>query len=112
MPSDGAVTRAGGTGRVASTRRATAGLKTLVLERSDRVGGSAITSEIAPGFRCPTLAHSAAIDPAIMRSLGLERHGLQIVRPEAHAFAPALDGRAIVLWADEARAAREVAAFL
>jgi phytoene dehydrogenase-like protein len=108
---DVVVIGAGVNGLVAATFLAKAGLKTLVLERSDRVGGSAITSEIAPGFRGPTLAHSAAIDPAIIRSLGLDRHGLQILRPEAHAFAPTLDGRALVLWADATRAAREVAAF-
>ena len=108
---DVVVIGAGVNGLVAATFLAKAGLTTLVLERSDRVGGSAITSDIAPGFRGPTLAHSAAIDPAIIRSLGLDRHGLQIVRPEAHAFAPTLDGRALVLWADATRAAREVAAF-
>ena len=48
---------------VTATLLARAGLKVLVLERGDRVGGCARTDEIAPGFRCPTLAHSAAIDP-------------------------------------------------
>ena len=47
---------------------AKAGLKPLVVERTDRIGGCAITSEIAPGFRCPTLAHRAALDPAIVRA--------------------------------------------
>src|SRR5207244_7740472 len=83
----------------------------LVLERSERVGGCAITTDIAPGFRAPALAHAAAIDPAIVRSLGLERQGLQILRPEAHACAPTLDRRALVVWADAARAAREIARF-
>ena len=90
---------------------ARAGLKPLVLERQDRIGGCVSTSEIAPGFRCPTLAHTAAIDPAIVRALGLERHGLQIVRPEAAACAPARGDRALVLWTDSARAAQSVAAF-
>src|SRR3989304_5433083 len=62
---------------------AEAGLKPLVLERGERVGGCASTSELAPGIRCPTLAHMAAIDPAIVRALALERHGLQIIRPPA-----------------------------
>ena len=96
---------------VAATLLAKAGLKPLVLERRDEIGGCAITAEIAPGFRGPALAHSAAIDPAIVRALDLERHGLRIIRPEAHACAPALDGRALVLWADPARASREIAPF-
>src|SRR5437764_10082445 len=105
------VVGAGVNGLVAATFLAKAGLKPLVLERREQIGGCAITAEIAPGFRGPALAHSAAIDPAIVRSLGLERHGLQIIRPEAHACAPTLDGRSLVLWADTARAAREIAAF-
>ena len=87
------------------------GLKPLVLERGDRTGGCAITSEVAPGFRCPALAHSAAIDPAIVRALALVRHGLEIIRPPAAVCAPARDGRALVLWADTARAAQSIASF-
>src|SRR5438067_4673241 len=110
MP-DVVVIGAGVNGLVAATFLAKAGLKPLVLERSDRIGGCAVSAEIATGFRGPTLAHSAAIDPAVMRSLALDRHGLQILRPDAHVFAPTLDGRALVLWADQTRAARDVAAF-
>ena len=73
----------GHNGLIAAAFLAKAGLKPLVLERADRVGGCAITAEIAPGFRCPTLAHRAAIDPVVMQALGLERHGLKILRPEA-----------------------------
>ena len=61
----------GHNGLVAAAFVAKAGLKTLVLERAGQIGGCAITSEIAPGFRCPTLAHRAAIDPAmVMRYFG------------------------------------------
>jgi phytoene dehydrogenase-like protein len=88
-----------------------AGLKPLVLERAERVGGCAGTSEVAPGFRCPTLAHSVAIDPAIVRALNLEAHGLQIIRPDAAACAPTRDGRTLVLWSDADRAAQSIAAF-
>jgi len=98
-------------GLVAATLLAKAGLKTIVLEASDRVGGCARTSEIAPGFRCPTLAHSAAIDPSLVRTLGLERQGLRIVRPAADACAPTQEGRALVLWRDVAKASEEIRAF-
>jgi phytoene dehydrogenase-like protein len=94
---------------VAAAFLAKAGFRPLVLERADRVGGCATTSEVVPGFRCPTLAHTASIDPAIVRTLGLERHGLQIVRPASDACVPALDSRALVLWSDVDRAAREIA---
>src|SRR4029077_9111699 len=102
---DVVVIGAGHNGLVAASVLAKTGLKTLVLERTDRVGGCARTSEIAPGFRCPTLSHIAAIDPLIVRALALERHGLQIVRPDADVCAPTLNGRALTLWSDRARAA-------
>jgi phytoene dehydrogenase-like protein len=102
---------AGHNGLIAATLLAKRGLKTLVLERTDRVGGCARTSEIAPGSLCPTLAHSAAIDPVIMRRLGLVRHGLRIVRSAVDACAPTLDDRALVLWHDTARAAEQIRAF-
>ena len=65
-------------GLVTATLLAKAGRKVLVVERAERVGGCAMTSEIVPGFRCSTLSHWAALDPALVRELGLERHGLQI----------------------------------
>jgi phytoene dehydrogenase-like protein len=102
---------AGHNGLITAAFLAKGGLKPLVLERAERVGGCAITSEIAPGFRCPTLAHAAAIDPAIVRALALDRHGLHIIRPQAHVCAPSLDRRALVLWADARRAAKEIASF-
>src|SRR4051794_20431159 len=101
---DAIVIGGGVNGLVCAALLAKSSIKTLVLERTDRVGGCARTSEIAPGFRCPTLAHAAAIDPGIVRSLGLERHGLAIVRPDAAACAPTKDGRALVLWRDQGRA--------
>jgi phytoene dehydrogenase-like protein len=101
----------GHNGLVAAAYLAKAGLKPIVIERREQVGGAAQTSEIAPGFRCSTLAHRAALDPDIVRDLDLERLGLQVVRSPALAFAPAGDGRGLTLWADRAAAAREIASF-
>ena len=111
MSSDVLVIGGGVNGLVTATILARSGLKVVVLERSDRVGGCARTDEIAPGFRCSTLAHAAAIDPALLRSLGLEQHGLKIVRPAADACAPTRDGRALILWHDAARASASIRAF-
>ena len=50
-----------------------AGLRTLVLERRERVGGAAATSELAPGARVPTLAHTVGrLRPSVVRDLDLK----------------------------------------
>ena len=96
---DALVVGGGVNGLVTATLLARSGLKVVVLERGERVGGSAL------------LSHSASIDPALLRSLGLEQHGLKIVRPAADACAPTLDGRALILWHDVARASASIRAF-
>ena len=53
---DAVVIGAGHNGLVAAAYLAKGGLRTLVVERRDRVGGAADTSELAPGVRVPTLA--------------------------------------------------------
>jgi phytoene dehydrogenase-like protein len=53
----------------------------------------------------------AALDPALVRRLDLERHGLTMIRPAVDACAPSLDGRALVLWNDRARAVESIRGF-
>src|SRR5687768_8888671 len=95
---DAVVVGAGHNGLAAAALLARDGLKPLVLEASDRIGGGAITAEIAPGFRCPRLSHWSAIDPTLARALALDRYGLRVIRGAAWACAPTLDGRAVTLW--------------
>ena len=99
----------GHNGLIAAAFLAKAGLRPLVLERGDRVGGCSQTSELAPGFRCPALAHRAAIDITILESLNLVGHGLDLIRSEASVYAPTVDGPALTIWADTDRAAVEIA---
>ena len=83
-----------------------AGLRTLVLERRERVGGAADTTELAKGARVPTLAHTVGrLRPSVARELDLRSHGLSLVAPEVRAFAPSPDGSAVTLWADVDRTA-------
>ncbi|HJZ88787.1 MAG TPA: NAD(P)/FAD-dependent oxidoreductase [Polyangia bacterium] len=97
---------AGHNGLVAAAYLAQAGLKPLVLERRDLIGGRAVTDEIHPGFRCPALCHSAGpLDGRIARELDLARHGLEWLAPEVRVLALAPDGHALALHDDAARTA-------
>jgi phytoene dehydrogenase-like protein len=102
----------GHNGLVTAFYLAKSGFKPLVLERRPQVGGSAITDEFHPGFRCSTLAHSAGpIRPDIVRDMQLEKHGLQFITPEACVTALSREGRALSLYQDENKSAQAIAAF-
>jgi len=101
---DAIVVGAGHNALVTAAYLGHAGLRTVVLERRDRVGGAAETSELAPGVRVPTLAHTVGrLRPSVVRELDLKAHGLSLLAPEVRVFAPQPDARAVTLWADEAR---------
>ncbi len=102
----------GHNGLTAAFYLAKAGLKPLVLERRDTVGGGAVTGELHPGFRCPTLTHSTGLlwrDVASEMELG--RRGVELLTSDAQVFAPGTDGRALVLYRDVRRSAESIRAF-
>jgi len=85
---------------------ARAGLRTLVLERRERVGGAADTTQLAKGIRVPTLAHTVGrLRASVQKDLDLKRHGLSLVAPEVRVFAPSPDGTAITLHGDAEKTA-------
>src|ERR1051326_7039284 len=99
----------GHNGLVPAFYLAKAGFKPLVLERNSQVGGAAVTDEFHPGFRCSTLAHSAGpIRPDIVRDMDLEKHGLIFVTPDICVTALTPDGRALSLYQDADRSAKEI----
>ena len=98
---DAIVIGAGHNGLTAAAYLARAGQSVLVVERRERIGGAADTSELAPGIRVPTLAHTVGrLRPSVVRDLDLHGHGLRLVAPEVRAFAPQPDGRGVTLWTD------------
>ncbi|MEP7359941.1 MAG: NAD(P)/FAD-dependent oxidoreductase [Chloroflexota bacterium] len=101
---DAIVIGAGHNGLVCAAYVGLAGLRALVLERRDVVGGMAETSEILPGVRVPTLAHTVGrLSAKVGRDLRLRSHGLAFIEPSVRVFAPRPDGGATVLWGDANR---------
>src|SRR6476660_4934496 len=102
----------GHNGLVTAFYLAKAGYKPLALERRAQPGGAAITEEFHPGFRCSTLAHSAGpLRRDIVRSMQLEKHGLNMIRTDVAVTALSPDGRALILYHDTEKAAQEIAEF-
>lgn len=100
---DAIVIGAGHNGLTTATYLARAGVRVLVLEGRDRVGGAAVTEELG-GVRVPTLAHTVGrLKPSVVRELELAKHGLSLVAPEVRVFAPGADGSAVTLYADLAK---------
>jgi phytoene dehydrogenase-like protein len=94
---------AGHNGLTAAFYLAKAGLEPIVLERAETIGGGAVTGELHPGFRCPTLNHHVALRSDIIADMQLARHGVEFLTSSVEVFAPALDGPAAVIYRDEQR---------
>ena len=101
---------AGHNGLTAAFYLAKAGLRPLVLERREVVGGAAVTEEIAPGFRS-SLAHATGpIREAVIRDMQLARR-VEFVRPDPRLVALSPDGRALAFSTDVGRTVEAITAF-
>jgi len=100
---------AGHNGLVAAYYLARAGLKTLVLERREIVGGGSVTEEFHPGFRCSTLAGSPGpLLPRIIKDFQLERRGVEFITPDVRVWAPNTNGNSICIYENTKRTAAEL----
>ncbi|SLN46388.1 Phytoene desaturase (neurosporene-forming) [Oceanibacterium hippocampi] len=101
----------GHNGLVAACYLAAAGLKVLVLEATDRLGGPVATVEFMPGYFSTISNSPGSLEPKIVEDLGLERFGLRFVRPDPTLVHPLEDGRLYVGWRDPARNNAQLDAF-
>ncbi len=112
MTYDVTIVGAGHNGLVAACYLAKSGLKTLVLEAREVVGGGAVTDELHPGFRCSTLDHAAGpVSSQVVADLNLARHGLEMITPEARVVALSPDGRSLCIYNDVSRSVSEIEKF-
>src|SRR5258707_876836 len=105
---DAIVVGGGHNGLTAAAYLARGGLRTLVLERREIVGGCCVTEEIAPGCRASTTSYIASmLRPEVISDLKLAEHGLRMVPCDPAIQVAFPDGRVVPWWADRDRAVAE-----
>ena len=111
MDYDVIVIGGGVNGLVCATLLAQAKRRVVVLEARDRVGGMCVSGDISVGHRVSTISHLVGpLDPAVMKALRLQKHGLQFTAKKIESVALSPDGRHIVLGDDLRHTAQSLSA--
>lgn len=106
---DAILVGAGHNGLTCAAYLARAGLKVLVLEARDRVGGACTLREPWEGYRLSPCAYLLGLlHPRVISDLGLIERGLRWTVADAGLFIPFEDGTGLQLWEDEERCEQEI----
>ena len=109
---DAVVVGGGHNGLVAAAYLAKQGLRTVVLERRDIVGGAAVSEHpFGPDYTVTSLSYVVSLlPPTLVRDLNLDQHGYHVY-PQGPYFAPHSDGTYLQLPSDHARRHEQIAKF-
>src|SRR5437879_9857829 len=103
---------AGHNGLVTAAYLARAGMRVLVLERRELVGGACVTEALWPGFKVSTASYvNSLLRPEIIRDLELSRYGFELLPRSPSSFTPFPDGRFLLMGPDKDLTRRQVAKF-
>src|SRR5579864_4302570 len=109
---DAIVIGGGHNGLVTACYLARANWKVLVLERRYIVGGACVSEETFPGFKVSTAAYvNSLFRPEIIRDLGLNDYGFELLERNPSSFSPFRDGRYLLLGPDRDMNLREISKF-
>jgi phytoene dehydrogenase-like protein len=105
MTWDVVVAGAGHNSLIATAYLARAGLRCLVLEARDTIGGDTATEELTlPGFRhdtCSTAHNLIQSSPTLRNNeLQLDEQGLEYLHPDPVVHVPLADGTSLTVWRD------------
>jgi phytoene dehydrogenase-like protein len=110
-PYDAVVIGAGHNGLICAAYLARNGLKVLVLESQEEIGGAARTFELWPGIKVSRYSYMVSLlQSKIINDLDLGRHGYRLL-PNDSLFTPFENGSHLMWWNDVGRTASEIARF-
>jgi phytoene dehydrogenase-like protein len=102
----------GHNGLVAAAYLARAGLKVLLLERRDVLGGACVTEELFPGYRFSACSYFCYLLQAkVIEDLELRRHGFEVYHIDPWRFLPLPDGNRLLLWDGVEQTQEEIGRF-
>ena len=109
---DVAIIGGGHNGLTCAAYLAGVGVRVVVLEKNDVVGGAAVTEEFHPGFRNSVAAYTVSLlNPKVISDLELKKHGLKILERPAANFWPIDAERGLLMPYGLADRQRAIAAF-
>ncbi|MDA2928922.1 NAD(P)/FAD-dependent oxidoreductase [Acidobacteria bacterium AH-259-O06] len=109
---DALIIGGGHNGLVTAAYLARGGLKVLVLERREVLGGACVTEEIFPGFKVSTAAYLCSLlNERIIGDLDLARHGYQVYPKDPTFFTPFPDESYLTMWQSQQKTCQEIAKF-